>query len=399
MVDVNLSPYTAEQQAMDRRRKMAEAMQQQAVAPIEMPTVPGAKVSHLQGLAKLLQGYIAGKNLDRADQEQKDYENQVSGETANLLSNMGQYQTVPGDIIKPGQKARYEAPVPIEENLQQKQAFMDLYSPKPENKAAAAIGYKMLRPEDIARIKNLPSQTEGKEIAAVPEERGPSQQVPVLNASFLNTYKTGQVKQMLLQYLMQQEAQKQAAAQRALEAQQAIHVGKPGETFFRIGADNKPITVANTPAIPSFEKVETRDPVTGLTIHKYVNKTELGNLGNVPAPYSGFVKDITEAQNAPESIKNNPALLNVLGSNLNKTGGLPTEKDVVNTQLAEAQARAQLAYQGINLGKTEQLVKAKNPLIQSKPLPPAGTQLEIGVVYDTPKGRVRWNGTSFTTVD
>ena len=40
MVDINLSPYTAEQQAMDRRRKMAEALQQQAIAPIEMPTVP-----------------------------------------------------------------------------------------------------------------------------------------------------------------------------------------------------------------------------------------------------------------------------------------------------------------------------------------------------------------------
>jgi hypothetical protein len=227
MADVNLSPYTAEQQAMDRRRKMAEAMQQQAVAPIEMPTVPGAKVSHLQGLAKLLQGYIAGKNLDRADQEQKDYENKVSEETADLLSNMGQYQTVPGDIIKPAQEARYEAPVPIEENAQQKQALMDLYSPKPENAAAAAIGYKMLRPEDIARIANLPTHTEGRQIAAVSAERGPSQQVPVLNASFLNTYKTGQVKQMLLQYLMQQEAQKQAAAQAEAAAARQIHAFDP----------------------------------------------------------------------------------------------------------------------------------------------------------------------------
>lgn len=232
MVDVNLSPYTAEQQAMDRRRKMAEAMQQQAVAPIEMPTVPGAKVSHLQGLAKLLQGYIAGKNLSRADQEQKDYENQVSGETAHLFSNLGQYQTVPGEVIKPGQEARYEAPVPIEENLQQKQAFINLYLPKPENAAAAAIGYKMLRPEDIARIKNLPSQTEGKEIAAVPAEIGPSKQVPVLNASYLdpnkpNAYKTGQVRSMLAQYLMQQEAQKQAAAQAEAAASRQIHAFDP----------------------------------------------------------------------------------------------------------------------------------------------------------------------------
>ena len=67
MPDINLSPFTAEQAAIDRRRKMAEAMQQQSVLPIDMPTVPGAKVSHAQGLAKLLQSYIAGRNLERAD--------------------------------------------------------------------------------------------------------------------------------------------------------------------------------------------------------------------------------------------------------------------------------------------------------------------------------------------
>jgi len=326
MADVNLSPYTAEQQAMDRRRKMAEAMQQQAVSPIEMPTVPGAKVSHLQGLAKLLQGYIAGKNLDRADQEQKDYE---------LATN-----------------------------------------------------------RDWERILNLPSGQQSPLSLTGDVEAKPDPNIPLPLTGKDLGMETGTGRIALLQALMQQKQQQQAAAQRALEAQQQYHTVAPGASLIQGGK-----SVFTNPAIPSFEKVETRDPVTGLTIHKYVNKTELGKLGDVLAPYSGFVKDITEAQSATESIKNNPALLDVLGSNLNKTGGLPTQKDVVNSQLAEAQAKAQLGYQGINLGKTEPLVKAKNPLIQSKPLPSAGTQLEIGVVYDTPKGRVRWNGTSFTTVD
>jgi hypothetical protein len=34
-----------------------------------------------------------------------------------------------------------------------------------------------------------------------------------------------------------------------------------------------------------------------------------------------------------------------------------------------------------------------------KPLPPQGTALQIGVVYDTPKGRLRWNGNKFTSVN
>jgi hypothetical protein len=326
MADINLSPYTAEQQAMDRRRKMAEAMQQQAVAPIEMPTVPGAKVSHLQGLAKLLQGYIAGKNLDRADQEQKDYELAINRDWERILN------------LPSGQ----QSPVSLTGDVE------------------GTPG------------KNIPLSLTGKDLGM----------------------ETGTGRIALLQDLFQQKQQQQAAAQRALEAQQQYYTVAPGASLIQGGK-----SVFTNPAIPSFEKVETRDPVTGLTIIKYVDKTQLGKLGDVSAPYSGFVKDITEAQNAPESIKNNPALLNVLGSNLNKTGGLSTEKDVVNNQLAEAQARAQLAYQGINLGKTERLVKAKNPLIQSKPLPSAGIQPQIGVVYDTPKGQVFWNGTKFVTID
>jgi len=202
MADVNLSPYTADQQAMDRRRKMAEAMQQQAVAPIEMPTVPGAKVSHLQGLAKLLQGYIAGKNLDRADQEQKDYENQVSGETAHLLRNLGQYETVPGEVISRGTEKTY----PMKENT----------LPTPTGEAYPAV--------DVS-AGAMP-------VAGQSEQRAPTRQISLLNASFLdptnpNAYKTGQVRSMLFQYLMQQEAQKQAAAQAEAAAARQIHAFDP----------------------------------------------------------------------------------------------------------------------------------------------------------------------------
>jgi hypothetical protein len=232
MVDVNLSPYTAEQQAMDRRRKMAEAMQQQAVLPIEMPTVPGAKVSHYAGLAKLLQGYIAGKELSRADQTQKTYDTSSQQDVARLFRNFDKEETVPGDIITPGQEARFEPPVPIQENLDRKQELVNLIAPAPENAARSAIGYNLMRPEDKERITNLPSMTEGKEIPAVAEVRGASRQVPYLSADLLdptnpNAMKSDYGKQMLMQILMQQRAQKQAAAQAELAASRQLHAFNP----------------------------------------------------------------------------------------------------------------------------------------------------------------------------
>jgi len=67
--------------------------------------------------------------------------------------------------------------------------------------------------------------------------------------------------------------------------------------------------------------------------------------------------------------------------------------------LKVAETRAKLGYEGIPFAEPKPITAARNPLIQSKPLPPQGSQLINGQVYDTPKGRGRWNGTSFTTVD
>jgi hypothetical protein len=203
MADINLSPYTAEQQAMDRRRKMAEAMQQQAIAPIDMPTMPGVRVSPMQGFAKLLQSYIAGKNLRRADEEQKDYENKVSQETADLLSKMSQYETVPGDIISPAVPADITpAGTDIQENQARKnliaynvQNTKDGMRQIPINNAPNLATYEeTYMPSSITdrimqEAEDLPFKTTQDVInkPAVPEERGSSRREPVLNASFFST--------------------------------------------------------------------------------------------------------------------------------------------------------------------------------------------------------------------
>jgi len=305
MADINLSPYTAEQQAMDRRRKMAEAMQQQAVLPIEMPTVPGAKVSHLQGLAKLFQGYIAGKNLSKADQEQKDYENSVSEDTARLFANMGKTENIQGEELTPAVPADITpAGSPIQENLDRKAVIAyNLRNTKQgmrlDNEGQNTFMPSSITAPQINEARDLPSETTEDVInkPAVQATYGPSRQVPLLSADLLNptnplAMKTGQGKQMLAQYLMQQEAQKQAIAQAERAAALQVHTAKPGETAYRMGADGKPVPILNTPALPKWE--HTSKFVNGQEVTGWVNT----NAADIPGSFvQGAVKpEMTESQ-------------------------------------------------------------------------------------------------------
>ena len=234
MPAINLSPLTAEQEALDRRRKMAEAMQQQAILPIEMPNVPGAKVSHLQGFAKLLQGYIAGKNLERAEEEKKQYETDYMSDIGFLLRNAGKSDTIQGDVITPAKEAVIQPAMPIQENVDQQRALYDLNFPNPANAANAAVGMNLMSPEEKQRITNLPVMSEEKILEpAVAEVRAPSRQVPLLSPDLLSPenaqryIKTSAGKTALAQYLLQQQAQQQAAAQAELEASRKLVAFNP----------------------------------------------------------------------------------------------------------------------------------------------------------------------------
>ena len=364
MIDINLSPYTADQQAMNRRRRMAEAMQQQSATPIDMPTMPGVRVSPYAGLAKILQGYIAGKELSRADEAEKDYENLVSEDTAKFMRNIGQYETVPGNIITPGKEAIYEPSVPIQENLDRKQELVNLIAPDPTNAARAAIGYNLMRPEDRERITNLPGMTEGREIPAEAEVRGASRQVPLLHAGLLRptdplAFKTPQIRNMLAQYLMQQEAQKQATALRKQEAEQAIVKFGLEDTAGKI-VDGKFVPIVTGVKQPKWEKSSTYD-VNEREITGWVNT----NAPNIPASFvKGAVKpEMTKAQRLDMAIK-------LFGTR-------------VEAERAIDEGRVPLTFDPAEL--------------DIKPLPPEGVALQTGVVYNTPKGRLRWNGNRFTS--
>jgi len=89
MADINLSPFTAESDAIARRLRMAEALNQQALMPMEMPQQAGVQASPIAGLAKLLQGYLAGQSKASAEEDAKalaeKYQRQSKSEASTFL--------------------------------------------------------------------------------------------------------------------------------------------------------------------------------------------------------------------------------------------------------------------------------------------------------------------------
>ena len=105
MPDINLSPYTVEQQAIDRRRRMAELLQQQAQQPMELPTTPGVRVSPLGGLAKVLQSYMGARGEQEALAEQKalgeKYQTEKTGQFQDLARLLSAPAQAPQPAVEP----------------------------------------------------------------------------------------------------------------------------------------------------------------------------------------------------------------------------------------------------------------------------------------------------------
>jgi hypothetical protein len=78
------NPYQLQQQELDRRQKMAEILQQQAFEPVQAGSFQGiqAPISPVQGLAKVLQMYLANKNQEGLKAEQKALGEQYRADTS-----------------------------------------------------------------------------------------------------------------------------------------------------------------------------------------------------------------------------------------------------------------------------------------------------------------------------
>lgn len=99
MPDINLSPYTSQMEAIQRRQKMAELLSQQALQPLDMPQVAGARISPYAGLAKMLQAYSGRKMREAAQAEQKtladQYRTDTSADFSSLLRGLTPTPAVP----------------------------------------------------------------------------------------------------------------------------------------------------------------------------------------------------------------------------------------------------------------------------------------------------------------
>ena len=80
--------FETEADAIKRKQAIADALQQSALAPMQMPTQPGVKLSGVNVLAKLLEGYVAGKKSDEAKADRTALSQRYGDE---LKSGMEQY--------------------------------------------------------------------------------------------------------------------------------------------------------------------------------------------------------------------------------------------------------------------------------------------------------------------
>jgi len=303
MPDINLSPMTAEQTALNRRRRMAEAMQQQAIAPIEMPNVAGVKISPYQGLAKLLQGYLAGKSLERADTEQKQQESDYLSDLGFLMRNAG--KTTPATAAIPEQVETIRTPNVANQNLQEvakRQRTM-----RDPNAAINPFEKQIFQGMDFdqvsEKLKNLAAlpveNIEERITPAVPAmAASPLLSPDLLSGNNANNYiKTSAGKMALAQYLMQQQAQQQAAAQRSQE----IKSRNPEEDLYRIVDGKVEILSAGKPkaTLPKWEKSSIFEK--GQEITGWVNT----NAPDIPGSFvRGATKpEMTEPQRLEAQLK------------------------------------------------------------------------------------------------
>jgi hypothetical protein len=362
MPDINLNPYTAESEAIAKRLRMAEMLAQQSMQPMALPQQPGVRVSHASGLAKMLDAYTAGKEARAAKEEQKALEANTLADFAKIYGLVGQTETVPGRVTTP---AVPSAPIP--ENVARQAELARLNQPEAGFEAQAAIGRNLMQPQDMQQIQNLPTST-----AAVPEVREPDRQVSMLRADALSDpkfMKTNAGRMMLAQALMQQRTQEQAEALRKREAASAIQSVAPGTTLFQGGK-----AIYTNPKDSPVREIKTTD-ANGMPITKYVPENVLLTMGAIPDQYKGFAADLIMAKNLPAQIMNDPQLLNLVGSQLNKQAGQVTQEDVANYMLKVAETRAKLAYEAIPFKEPAGLTAAPNPLI--KPAQKITTQAEI----------------------
>jgi len=133
------------------------------------------------------------------------------------------------------------------------------------------------------------------------------------------------------------------------------------------------------PVRNNLEKITTTD-ASGREVTRYVDKTTLATLGDIPAPYKGFMSDLAEAGQLPANWQSIPQIAGLVRENLiNKAGGI-TPKDLANLKVRIAEAASRLAYEGVPGFNPKDLTPALSnftTLSGGAPAPAAAAALKI----------------------
>jgi hypothetical protein len=96
----------------------------------------------------------------------------------------------------------------------------------------------------------------------------------------------------------------------------------------------------------NLEKITTTD-ANGREVTRYVDKGLLATMGDIPAPYKGFMSDLADAGQLPANWQNIPQIAGLVRENLiNKAGGI-TQADLARLKVNIAEAASRLAYEGV----------------------------------------------------
>ena len=325
MADINLSPYTVEQQAIDRRRRMAELLQQQAAAPMEMPSMPGVRSSPFAGLAKLLQGYGAGQTLQNIDTEQKALGEKYQTERTNQFQDLARLLSAPAQAAQPAIEPTFnerqstifqggQAAVPARPaGYLPAEALSQFTNPDIQQLAMSRV-LSQLEPKPLLHGKegDVFFNQAGEEVKRIPK-------APNWEKFSKFDDKTG----VEITGLIDKNAP------------------KPLETF--VEGARKPEDVVSVETVS-----EQGQPVT-----RYLKKSDPLLTSGVPKPLVGILGDLQAAGALPPNWKENPAIVDLVNTSfINKVGGI-TPKDVFNFKVAVADLgikKATLADQGINAG-------------------------------------------------
>jgi hypothetical protein len=193
MPDINLAPTNFELEAIQKRRKLAELLMQQAQQPMEMPQMAGVRVSPISGLAKLLQTYTAGKNLKKSEEEEKQYQSDYLSDLGFLMRNAG--KTTPSTEAIPEKIENITTPNLANQNLQEiavRQSTMrdPNAAINPFEKQLFAGMDKGQTSEKLQEIGQMPSETvEQRVTPAVPAMKGsPLLSPDLLSGNNANNY-------------------------------------------------------------------------------------------------------------------------------------------------------------------------------------------------------------------